>query len=584
MMVGSFLAIVRPLGMVEVPWIEAVCRRAQYDCGLKTVFQSGPVHILADAALPALRISGGRGVVLGNLFRRDGHAPPVLGQLDQTEIDATAASLIGSWWGGYVAFLISDESTAVHVLRDPSGSLGCYRSNCHGMTIFYSDVALALTLGLVERRLDPSFAAHHLTYLDLRCARTGVVGVRELLAGQMTSLTSQGDVETCCWTPWTFASADQALSDRAQAVALVEEEVQRCVSAWASRSGAILLELSGGLDSSIVAACLQGRPSAVSALTFATPEAEGDERTYAALVAKHTGLPLEAVVLATGATDVTRVSQRLSPRPGAGLLQQVIDSAVLEFVDGRHIDSFFGGGGGDNVFCFLGTAAPAADVLRAQGFSALFWRTVDDLAAIYGCTHWTAFRLALKRALRRPPPWRQTRLFMADDAVPPEHDIHPWLSRPRNALPGKIEHIASLMRIQNAQDGKDRVEIAPVRYPLLSQPLVELCLRIPSWMWVAGGRNRSVARDAFGARLPADILQRRGKGDYTGFCGAAFSRQRCALADLLLEGWLAREGLLDRNAVEVYLSNVEPPKDLGFLRLLEMAAVETWARTWGNAA
>jgi asparagine synthase (glutamine-hydrolysing) len=544
--------------------------------------ESESVKIFADPALPIRRISGSRGVVVGELFRRYGDLASVSGALDPTEIDATAESLIRSWWGGYLAFLVSDQPRAVHVLRDPSGALGCYRSNFRGVTIFYSDVAVAVQLGLVERCLDSSFAAHRLAYPDLRSARTGVVGVREVLAGQMTSLTPQGDVETCCWTPWTFASSKQAISDRAEAVALVGAETQRCVSTWASRSGAILLELSGGLDSSIVAACLQGRSAPVSALTVATPEAEGDERMYAVLVAEHTGLALESLVLVAGAADAVRVPQRLSARPGAGLLQQVTNSAISDFASGRHIDSFFGGGGGDNVFCFLGTAAPAADVLRVQGFSALFWRTLDDLSAIHGCTRWTACRLALKRAFRRPPIWRQNRLFLADEAVPPEPDVHPWLDRPRNALPGKIEHIASLMRIQNAPDGKERVEIAPVRYPLLSQPLVELCLRIPSWMWVAGGRNRSVARDAFCDRLPTEVLQRRGKGDYTSFCGAAFSRQRQALADLLLEGWLAREGLLDRGAVEAYLRNVEVPRDLDFFRLLEIAAVETWARSWGE--
>jgi len=581
-MVGAFLAIVRPLDMATPPWIEATSRRAEHEYGLQTVIENGPVHILADTSLPLRRISGGRGIVVGELFRGDAHSVAPLDVLDQTEIDATAESLIRSWWGGYVAFFTSYESAAVHVLRDPSGALGCYSSTCRGVTVFYSDVALAVRLGLVERRLDTRFVAHYLAYPDLRSAQTGVAGVRELLAGQMTSLTPQGEIETCRWTPWTFASVEHAIMDRAEAVALVAAETQRCVSAWASRSGEILLELSGGLDSSIVAACLQDRSSAVSALTFATLEAEGDERTFAAMVAERTGLALQSLVLAASAADVGYVSQRLSPRPGAGLLQQVTNSAISDLVAERHIDSFFGGGGGDNVFCFLGTAAPAADVLRVQGFSALFWRTVDNLSLIHGCTYWTACRLALKRVLRRPPPWRQNRLFLAHEAVPPEPDVHPWLDRPRNALPGKIEHVASLMRIQNAPDGKDRVEIAPVRYPLLSQPLVELCLRIPSWMWVDGGRNRSVARDAFADRLPPEILQRRGKGDFTGLCGAAFTRQRQALANLLLEGWLAGEGLLDRGAVEAYLSKVEPPKDLDFFRLLEIAAVETWARSWAG--
>jgi asparagine synthase (glutamine-hydrolysing) len=284
--------------------------------------------------------------------------------------------------------------------------------------------------------------------------------------------------------------------------------------------------------------------------------------------------------LAIDAADVCRPLKHLSPRPGAGILQQVIDMAVSDYAITVGVDGFFGGGGGDNVFCFLGTAAPAADVLRRQGFSAQFWRTINNLSVLHACTHWTALRLAVKKALRGSQPWKRNASFLDPDVVPGKPDQHPWWTPPSDALPGKAEHIAALMRIQGAADGKARVRLAPVRYPLLSQPLVELCLRIPSWMWISGGRNRSIARDAFADQLPAEIFQRQAKGDFTSFCGAAYNRQRSALTDHLLGGWLAQHGVLDITKVEVYLKSPAPPKDISFFRLIDIAAVESWARAW----
>jgi asparagine synthase (glutamine-hydrolysing) len=136
------------------------------------------------------------------------------------------------------------------------------------------------------------------------------------------------------------------------------------------------------------------------------------------------------------------------------------------------------------------------------------------------------------------------------------------------------------MRIQNISDGKERLSLAPVYYPLLSQPLVELCLRIPSWMWISGGRNRALARDAFAVSLPPAILTRRSKGDFTAFCGSIYARNRTVLVEHILGGWLSDQGLLDRTAVEAYLADPTPARDYGFYRLLEIAAVETWARSW----
>jgi len=582
-MIARFLAIVRPAGAQTDGWVQSLTARALRDFDLRPVFDHERVIVLANSAMPATRIDGAGGVVLGTVFRRGEGARrrSDAALLAKTIASSAGEDLIQSWWGGYVAIIANKARGPVHILRDPSGATPCYRKMSEGAHILYSDVAVPHALGLVEAKLDPAFAAHYVAYPDLRGARTGLVGVDEVLAGTRLSLRPGGEAVTeCCWTPWTFAAADRQISDRAQAVAEVRAETQRCVAAWASQSRSILLELSGGLDSSIVAACLKDQAASVSCVTAVTPDPGADERRYAAIVADSIGARLEAILLQVEAGDVLRPPKILSPRPGTGVLQQVLDSGIADQARAVGADAFFTGGGGDNVFCYLNTAAPAADVLRTRGVGPLFGRTVGDLAVLHQCTTWRAGALAIRKAWRRPRPWRHDKLFIAADADPATPGPHPWLDAPSGALPGKREHVAALMRIQNAPDGKERHALAPVRYPLLSQPLVELCLTIPSWMWISAGRNRAVARDAFADRLPAAILERRTKGDFTGFCGAVYERQRTALADLLLGGWLAGQGILDPVAVEAYLAAPVPPKDIGFYRLLELAGVEVWARSW----
>src|SRR3546814_5721791 len=66
----------------------------------------------------------------------------------------------------------------------------------------------------------------------------------------------------------------------------------------------------------------------------------------------------------------------------------------------------------------------------------------------------------------------------------------------------------------------------PVIHPLLSQPVIEHCLAIPTWLQCAGGCDRSIARQAFKPDLPAKVIERRGKGSPQGFIYQIFYRFR----------------------------------------------------------
>src|SRR5690606_19809703 len=115
-------------------------------------------------------------------------------------------------------------------------------------------------------------------------------------------------------------------------------------------------------------------------------------------------------------------------------------------------------------------------------------------------------------------------------------DPHLWLDAPPRALPGDRRRIEQLAGTHSYRHAIWRGPSRELRMPLLSQPVVEACLKAPAWMWIAGGRNRSVARAAFAADLPHPILQRRSKGDFAQYLGAAWQRNKRGMRDFLLEG------------------------------------------------
>jgi len=550
--------------------------------GLRTVFQGDDLIVLAGRDTPAIVMPGERGVVVGTVFERS--ADPESAYHKATTITVPEPfdeGLLRTYWGSFVAFTVDKLRRTARVCRDPSGSTDCYRSRKGDIDFVYSDVAIAHALGLIEGRPDPAALAHHLAYAGLRVEQTALAGVLEVLPGTMVGLDGVGPVSRrCAWTPWTFAERGNQISDRQAAADLVRLETLRCVSAWAGEFSSILHELSGGLDSSIVAACLGSDVHTLRCINVVTPDPGADERAYAQQVAGHIGAPLTTVILDAADSSLDGLAEVINPRPGSGMLHQVLDRAVTREVERTGAQACFSGGGGDNVFSYLHTAAPATDAFRCHGLGPVFWQSISDLAAMHACTTWRAGSLALRKACRPLKSWPRTTDFLRRGAAASSPAIHPWLEAPPGALQGRQEHIFSLMSAQNPVSSQASHGPARIFYPLLSQPLVELCLRIPSWMWISGGRNRAVARDAFAGQLPRAILQRRTKGDFTGFLGDLYEMHRSALGDLLLDGWLAAQGLLDREAIEAYLTSAAPVTDYRFDRLMGLANAEVWTRSW----
>jgi asparagine synthase (glutamine-hydrolysing) len=119
--------------------------------------------------------------------------------------------------------------------------------------------------------------------------------------------------------------------------------------------------------------------------------------------------------------------------------------------------------------------------------------------------------------------------------------------------------------------------------PLMSQPLLELCLRIPTWLHAAYGRDRAIARTAFAADLPPQVIQRTWKGSADRHLRDMLMNNITKIRELLLEGDLIREGILDRKRVAGALSSAPTRNTSHATELFGYLSTEIWlrqARQW----
>lgn len=541
----------------------------QVEIGNATLFVQG------DVFFP---FAGTEGACVGMMFdRRDNGAVESLRSSQCLAIESSDGRFLAdAFWGSFVAFWRDRRTRALSLYRDPSGGLPMFHSRSPGCDIVFSDLELGLATGLVAPRVDWAGIAHSLRFRQLPAERTGLENVSEILPGQGVVLDEPAPQRMLLWSPWTYAP-------RAGATAVADpsalaDVITGTIAAWSSRFGALQLELSGGLDSSIIAHGLAARSEPWRCVSIYTPGTDGDERPYARLMAAAASAPIDEVAVEAEDFRLTDEPGRLRPRPGGFGVLGAIDRASVAAATASGTSIIFSGTGGDNVFCYILSATPVLDAYRTAG-AAQARETIADIAQLSGTTSWTVARHAVQRMVSDvlyPQSWAATAEFLGPTARP-DLEPHPWLDRPGNALPGSRTHIASILRIMPMIDASDRAVRPGLIFPLMSQPIIEACLAIPSWQWTQGGRDRAAVRHAFAGRLPSEITARRSKGRLESAILPAFERSRDELKALLVSGFLARAEIIDVKAVDQALRRPVSADDFAYTRILELVDAELWA-------
>lgn len=532
------------------------------------IFTRGPIH-------PQVRkLPCGRGYVVGDLFRRRSSSP-VGAEIDSVVFsqrlsnDALAAELCANYWGRYVALISPSEGAAAGgVFRDPSGAVDALMWRSEQRTV----VASHLPVGLDQAyQPDLSFDWSSIgTWLRTGAAvacRSGLQGVTSVFAGAAHWF-EVGAVQH--WRPADFCrpwrSADRAITD-------LPQELDRCVAMLAQPSVGLRAEISGGLDSAILASSLvsSSRDKVRAWENIYEAEGPGDERVYAREVAALNGVALTEISAEPFLIDPERLSETAGGlRPAFSAFDIAGDAAAAARNVALGVDRVMTGQGGDMVFFQMPTPALAADLLARRPIRA--WRSGEMVELARWTRHSVWSLLAVAVCARR----RQPGELLLND--------HPWLEGAAGLPPAKRIQLASLAQKLTIHIENRQTRTAEVVHPLLSQPVVEACLSISAADLAQGGRDRALARAAFASRLPPAVRDRRGKGEMSGYYGRVLGDSLAAVRSYLLDGRLAAEGLLDRARMEAMLTREQLIWSGGVFPILTALTVEAWVRHWSARA
>ena len=522
---------------------------------------------------PAVKAFAG-GLLIGAAFDRAateaGRAGPFEpAQLSGLSPPKAGAALTRKAWGGYVA-LFFQSGTAPAVVRDPLGGLECVRWRRGPLHFVASTVPDEGALTPLEFAIDWRSVAAILRDSSVASALVALAGVDSVAPGTL----SFPDRQFRLWSPATVAR--RPVRHRP---ADLERRLDAVTRALTLDRVAVTAEISGGLDSAIVALGLgaTGAPM-VAALNQATAEAEGDERLYAQAVADRIGAPLDVMHRGVFSFDVAALAAAAAgPRPPYNAQDPAYDRFASAWLTKVGADALFTGQGGDVVFFQMPEPVVAGDILLDVLRGRCNLQALAQWAHRCRSSTWRIMAEAIgaigggEGAI--PPPEFMGRLF-------PRHAVHPWLDDLGGLSPGKRYQIWTLTSVGGRVGPSLRGDVADLVHPLLAQPIVEMCLETPLSSLAVGERDRPFARKAFAERLPAVLLQRRGKGDVTKLYSRSVAASLEVVAPLLLDGRLVQQGVIDRETLAPLLD----PEVMMWRNLagpiMRAVYLEVWVRAW----
>ncbi|ONH28973.1 asparagine synthase (glutamine-hydrolyzing) [Pseudofrankia asymbiotica] len=488
---------------------------------------------------------------------------------------------------GQFAFAVHDaERNQLYLVRDRIGILPLYYHLDGGRLVFASEIKAILPALSGPPRVDHASVADYLAARSVPAPRTLFEGIRKLLPGHVLVVTGDGRISTRrYWRPPT--PADMLTVGPEEAVDLVDETLRRAVERATVADTPVGAYLSGGLDSSLVAA-LMTRQTAEPVHTFSVGFGSGpfDELPIARSVSARLGTRHHE--LEVGPNDFSDLWHTATWHRDAPVSEPA-DVAVhmLARLAREQVRVVLSGEGADELFGGYPKYRLAALTSRIGAIPAWMRGPVFDRAqqALPAGAH--RLRIAL-RALGEPDERARREGWFAPFT---ERERMRLLGRPRfehgrllpatdsDPLRGMLEADLLGWLPDNLLERGDRMTMAAsveMRPPMLDHELVELAFRLPSAVKVRDGRGKWVLKEVARRYLPDEIVDRPKVG-FRVPIGEWFRGGLSELArDMLTGGGSFVGDLLGRPAVRRMLDMHESGRRNEEIRIWTLLCLEVW--------
>ncbi len=432
---------------------------------------------------------------------------------------------------GFFALAIHDRETGTLFLaRDRFGVKPLHWAEHDGRLLFGSELRALLAMGLPPT-VDPVSLRLYFTHYYVPAPHSMVRHARKLLPGHSIVADASGATVSRWYTAEEAAAATRVEADPARQLGQLLDDAVRLRLISDVPIGAFL---SGGLDSSIIAALAKRHKPDLRTFSIGYTDRYYDETPHAEAMARHIGSDHTTFTLGSG--DLAAAYEPLLlalDEPFAD--QSALPSFILNQRTRSHVTVALSGDGADELFG--GYRKHQAELRATQpGFK--------ERMAVAGAPLWRLLPKSrnspltdrirqlhrFARSARMSPQERYLLLAAWDEELDARSLVHGHpddaeFDARRAALTRPFEHGPALEGLLWADlhnvlpnDMLHKVDVTSmahgleVRTPFLDKRVVELAFALPAAARMRRGEGKALLRRACGGLLPAQVLQRPKRG------------------------------------------------------------------------
>lgn len=483
---------------------------------------------------------------------------------------------------GMFAIALWDEAQARLLLaRDRAGIKPLYFAHINGALVFGSELKALLNSGLVPRELDYEALGQYLSLEYIPAPASIVRGVRKLRPGYVLTASTSEVRDRAYWDLSLGTSESDPLpGDEPEQVRAFREVLQRAVEQEMVSDVPIGVLLSGGIDSSTVAAFMtQASDEPVQSFSVSFTERSFDESAFARHVASHLGTSHHE--LRVTPSDLCEVLPTIATKVDEPFADpSIVPTYLVSRFARQHVKVALGGDGGDEMLAGYSTLQAHRLAPMYRMLPQTFRRAVVERAAarLPASPRYLAFDFLLRRFIQGAdaPPWRQHQmwtgaLYGETKSAVLHPDVRPAINDPGfdamladTAAASGAEHPLNRILYQDFKlylEGDiltktDRASMATsleTRVPFLNLDVLSYLERVPVAMKLHGLTRKYLLRKAVGNLLPRSIITRRKRGFSIPIAAWLNQELRDLAHEYLNEARLRREGIFNPPEVTTLL-------------------------------
>jgi asparagine synthase (glutamine-hydrolysing) len=487
--------------------------------------------------------------------------------------------------GMFAIAIYVKSMNAIYLFRDRMGKKPIWYAIQDGDLHFSSELKGLFPLG-VNKEFESSTITEYLSQGYVNAPRSPFKNVFQVRPGSILKVKDGNASSRQYWKPEDIQESDISWHD-----ALNESEklIRTAVKERLFSERPLGVFLSGGIDSTLIAAIAQQEISNLKTFSIGFLESEFDESNHAALISKHLGTDHYTSIITPNPEIIVEEVSKMLDQPFAD--SSVIPTYLLSKFAHEQVVVALSGDGGDESFAgydryranhylrfinLLLKANPMRKALTEVSSESRYGKLLRATAASEPLHRYMNLQsnlpaVTVSRLTGKPFELGQVIALLPLNFQELESNVRNMqLLDFKTYLPGDLLYKVDITSMANGLE---------VRSPLLDYRVVEFGLSLPTNYKINPWRNKLILRSLLERFVPANLVNRPKKG--FGIPRAKWLREE--LKPLVLESLVTKEAwvnnYLDRKEIRCLVDSHMKGKDYD-ASIWTLLMLELWAKNW----